>query len=151
MKPAFQKDDALLEDIRTTRESHPDALATWWLGQSGFLVCWREHAVLFDPYLSDSLTEKYRETDKPHTRMTERVIDPVKLTGIELVTSSHNHTGLKLIPLGGVSLKNMRDYLAQPLVAAIGGSWLVDKTLVAAKDWAGISKGAEEAVAFAKA
>jgi 2-dehydro-3-deoxyphosphogluconate aldolase/(4S)-4-hydroxy-2-oxoglutarate aldolase len=48
------------------------------------------------------------------------------------------HTGLKLIPLGGVTAQNMADYLAHPLVAAVGGSWLVDKKLVAAnalQDW----------------
>jgi L-ascorbate metabolism protein UlaG (beta-lactamase superfamily) len=47
---------------------------------------------LFDPYLSDSLTIKYAETDKPHIRMTELVIDPDRLEGINVVTSTHNHT-----------------------------------------------------------
>ena len=48
--------------------------------------------LLMDPYLSDSLTEKYAKTDKPHVRMTRRVIDPVKLDFISIITSSHNHT-----------------------------------------------------------
>ena len=39
------------------------------------------------PILPDSLTAKYAETDKPHVRMVERVIDPAKLTGIAAVTS----------------------------------------------------------------
>src|SRR5690606_3463724 len=47
---------------------------------------------LIDPYLSDSLTRKYADTDKPHIRMTELVIHPEKLDFIDLVTSSHNHT-----------------------------------------------------------
>jgi L-ascorbate metabolism protein UlaG (beta-lactamase superfamily) len=47
---------------------------------------------LFDPYLSDSLTKKYADTDKPHVRMSERAIDPVRLDFLDLVTSSHNHT-----------------------------------------------------------
>ena len=64
----------------------------WWLGQSGFLVQWQGHHLLFDPYLSDSLTHKYARTDKPHVRMTERVIAPEKLNFINVVTSSHNHT-----------------------------------------------------------
>lgn len=64
----------------------------WWLGQSGFLVVTPQASVLFDPYLSDSLTVKYASTDKPHTRVTERVIDPGKLIGIDIITSSHNHT-----------------------------------------------------------
>ncbi len=64
----------------------------WWLGQSGFLLQWKGKRVLIDPYLSDSLTKKYADTDKPHTRMSERVIDPSLLKNISIVTSSHNHT-----------------------------------------------------------
>ena len=64
----------------------------WWLGQSGFLLQWKGKRVLIDPYLSDSLTKKYANTDKPHIRMSERVIDPSLLRDISIVTSSHNHT-----------------------------------------------------------
>lgn len=64
----------------------------WWLGQSGFLLQWDRRHLLIDPYLSDSLTKKYQNTDKPHIRMTERVIKPEELDFIDVVTSSHNHT-----------------------------------------------------------
>lgn len=90
MKSAFQKNDALLADIAQARAEGRARL--WWLGQSGFLVFTREATVLFDPYLSDSLTRKYAATDKPHTRITERVIAPERLQGIDVITSSHNHT-----------------------------------------------------------
>ena len=90
MKPAFQKDDALLADIASARAEGRTRL--WWLGQSGFLLHTRSGTVLFDPYLSDSLTNKYAATEKPHTRVTERVIAPEQLTGINVITSSHNHT-----------------------------------------------------------
>lgn len=69
---------------------------------------------------------------------------------IKALAGPYGHTGLKLIPLGGVTAQNMRDYLAHPLVAAVGGSWLVDKKLVAAKDWAGIARLAAEAAALAR-
>jgi L-ascorbate metabolism protein UlaG (beta-lactamase superfamily) len=90
MNPAYQKDQALLDDIARTRAE--GGTRVWWLGQSGFLVVTPEATILFDPYLSDSLTRKYAATDKPHTRVTEQVIDPALLTGIDLITSSHNHT-----------------------------------------------------------
>ncbi len=64
----------------------------WWLGQSGFLLQWQGIHVLLDPYLSDSLTKKYSQTDKPHVRMTELVIDPARLSFVDIVTSTHNHT-----------------------------------------------------------
>lgn len=91
LKPAFQKDDALLADINAA-QNQSDVLNVWWLGQSGFLLQYNGKHVLFDPYLSDSLSEKYADTDKPHVRISERVIDPAQLLMIDVVTSSHNHT-----------------------------------------------------------
>lgn len=91
MKTPHLQDEAFLADLASV-DPDSDALHAWWLGQSGFLVQWRRHRILFDPYLSDSLTEKYADTDKPHTRMTGQVVAPGLLTGLEVVTSSHNHT-----------------------------------------------------------
>lgn len=84
------KNDALRQQIEAT---NPTAgVAIWWLGQSGFLVKGGTGTVLFDPYLSDSLTHKYATTDKPHVRMTELSIAPEQLMDIDVVTSTHNHT-----------------------------------------------------------
>lgn len=88
----IQQDEAFLTDLARAGASAPESLHVWWLGQSGFLVQWRGHRLLLDPYLSDSLTRKYAATDKPHVRMTERVIDPSRLSGIGVVTASHAHT-----------------------------------------------------------
>jgi L-ascorbate metabolism protein UlaG (beta-lactamase superfamily) len=93
MQAAFQKDDGFLADVRRVLKARGRAL--WWLGQSGFLLAQEGRAVVFDPYLSDSLTRKYAATDKPHTRITERVVSPEALGSIgviNLITSSHNHT-----------------------------------------------------------
>jgi L-ascorbate metabolism protein UlaG (beta-lactamase superfamily) len=91
MIAAALKDEALLADIRTaSRNDHQFRL--WWLGQSGFLLQWKGEHLLFDPYLSDSLTKKYAATDKRHVRMTELAVDPARLTFIDVCTSSHNHT-----------------------------------------------------------
>ncbi len=87
----IQQDDVLLADIESARQE-PDKLHVWWLGQSGFLLQYNGTHLLFDPYLSDSLSVKYANTDKPHTRISERVVDPARLTMIDVVTSSHNHT-----------------------------------------------------------
>ena len=92
IKPVLQ-DEALLADIARAREERaPNRLFVWWLGQSGFLLCHRGDCLVFDPYLSDSLTTKYAATDKPHVRMTERVVDPARLNFVQVVTTSHNHT-----------------------------------------------------------
>lgn len=92
IEPAL-KDDAFLADVAAARAARaPGRLSVWWLGQSGFLLGHEGEFLLFDPYLSDSLTQKYAATDKPHVRMTARVIDPARLDFVRVVTTSHNHT-----------------------------------------------------------
>lgn len=82
---------AFIDDVRAARD-RPEPFHLWWLGQSGYLLQWDGRHLLFDPYLSDSLTKKYAGTEKPHVRMTERVIAPERLDFIDVVTSTHNHT-----------------------------------------------------------
>lgn len=106
MKTAFSSGEALAGEIRQAQQRE-DAFRLWWLGQSGFLVKWNGRVLLFDPYLSDSLTEKYAATDKPHVRISERVIAPELLDLVDVVTSSHNHTDHldadTLVPLSRVN------------------------------------------------
>jgi L-ascorbate metabolism protein UlaG (beta-lactamase superfamily) len=84
----LRADDEFLADVRAAT----GPLDLWWLGQSGFLVAWQGRHLLLDPYLSDSLTRKYAGTDKPHVRMSERVVDPARLDFVDVVTASHAHT-----------------------------------------------------------
>ncbi|HOA37443.1 MAG TPA: MBL fold metallo-hydrolase [Flavihumibacter sp.] len=88
---AITSDEALLReaDGLLADDQH---FHLWWLGQSGFLLQWKGERVLIDPYLSDSLTKKYADTEKPHVRLSERVVDPALLRNISIVSSSHNHT-----------------------------------------------------------
>lgn len=92
IRPLLQ-DDAFLADVAAAQaDAAAGRLVVWWLGQSGFLVLYGGKFLLLDPYLSDSLTKKYAATDKPHVRMTERVVDPARLGFVSVVTTSHNHT-----------------------------------------------------------
>lgn len=74
---AIRKDDEFLSDL-SGMLTDQDNFYLWWLGQSGFLLQWRGQRLLMDPYLSDS-----------PARISERVVEPAKLTGINLVTSSN--------------------------------------------------------------
>ena len=51
-------------------------------------------------------------------------------------------------PTGGVDMAKARDYLAQPNVVCVGGSWLAPRHAVAAGDWAAISALARAAAAL---
>lgn len=89
--PAIKKQEALIAEMDSKLNDEKN-LYLWWLGQSGFLIQYNRKRILLDPYLSDSLTKKYADTDKPHIRMSELVVDPSLLKNISVVTSSHNHT-----------------------------------------------------------
>lgn len=69
---------------------------------------------------------------------------------LKTLSGPFGHTGVKFIPLGGVSAATLKEYLGAPGVAAVGGSWIADRNLMKAGDWAGITKLAKEAVAIAK-
>ena len=104
----LQSHDALLADIQASNR-RDGGFRLWWLGQSGFLLQWQGIHVLLDPYLSDSLTKKYSQTNKPHVRMTELVIDPARLSFADIVTSTHNHSDhLDAETLGPILAANPR-------------------------------------------
>jgi L-ascorbate metabolism protein UlaG (beta-lactamase superfamily) len=133
------KDEDFLEDVRDAADD-TEQLHLWWLGQSGFLVQWQNHHLLLDPYLSDSLTEKYAATDKPHVRMTERVIAPEKLDFINVITSSHNHTdhldAATLLPLLQVNPK------AELVVPEANRAFVADRLKLMLEQPRGLDAGA---------
>ena len=56
---------------------------------------------------------------------------------------------MKFCPTGGVSLTNLRDYLQQPNVAMVGGSWLTPLDALTQGRWQDITALAAQAVAAA--
>ncbi|MFO7870375.1 MAG: bifunctional 4-hydroxy-2-oxoglutarate aldolase/2-dehydro-3-deoxy-phosphogluconate aldolase, partial [Kiritimatiellia bacterium] len=60
-----------------------------------------------------------------------------------------SHTGVKFVPTGGVSPSNAPGYLELAVVAAVGGSWMVKKDLVAGGKWKEITKLSREALELA--
>ena len=51
------------------------------------------------------------------------------------ITSPYQHTGLKLIPMGGVNLDNLAAYLRHPIVLVPGGSWLAPADLIRKREF----------------
>lgn len=56
---------------------------------------------------------------------------------------------VRFVPTGGIGPANLAEYLALSCVAAVGGSWMVPRDLIAARDAAGIEALTAEAVALA--
>lgn len=46
----------------------------------------------------------------------------------------------KVMPTGGISLKNLSDYIAAPVIAACGGSYMVTSDLIEGQKWEEITK-----------
>ncbi|MBN1866565.1 bifunctional 4-hydroxy-2-oxoglutarate aldolase/2-dehydro-3-deoxy-phosphogluconate aldolase [Candidatus Sumerlaeota bacterium] len=65
---------------------------------------------------------------------------------IKALYGPYAHRGVRFIPTGGVTAANLAEYLATPGVAAIGGSWIVAKPLLKARDWKQVAALTREAV-----
>jgi 2-dehydro-3-deoxyphosphogluconate aldolase/(4S)-4-hydroxy-2-oxoglutarate aldolase len=70
---------------------------------------------------------------------------------LKALAGPYGHTGVKFIPTGGITSGNLAGYLSLPVVAAIGGSWMVDKQLIATGNWSEITRLTREAVDAAAA
>ena len=57
----------------------------------------------------------------------------------------------KIMPTGGVSLKNLADYLAAPVIAACGGSYMVTADLIDNGKWEEITALCRQSVEIVKA
>ena len=64
----------------------------YWLGQAGFVIEAGGRRLVIDPYLSDSLAEKYRGKRFEHERMMPAPATPAELGPVDLVLVTHQHT-----------------------------------------------------------
>lgn len=68
------------------------------------------------------------------------------LKHLKSMAAPYAHMNISFIPLGGLSLENMGQWLASPLICAIGGSWLAPPDTIASENWAQIEANAAAAV-----
>lgn len=69
---------------------------------------------------------------------------------LRAMAAPYAHLGLKYIPLGGLAQSNAADYLQDPLIAAIGGSWIAPREAIRANEWDAITAKALAVQALAK-
>jgi 2-dehydro-3-deoxyphosphogluconate aldolase/(4S)-4-hydroxy-2-oxoglutarate aldolase len=65
---------------------------------------------------------------------------------LQALAAPFAHTGVQFIPTGSITATTLADYLALPQVAAVGGSWMAGRKLVAEKAWAKITALTAEAL-----
>ena len=66
------------------------------------------------------------------------------------MAAPYKHLGIRYFPLGGVNAGNMLEYLAEDIVPAVGGSWIVAKDLVEKEDWSGLTARAADVISALK-
>lgn len=57
---------------------------------------------------------------------------------------------LRFCPTGGITLESAPRYLALPNVACVGGSWMLPRQRIVAKDWAAITTASRVAAALVR-
>lgn len=67
------------------------------------------------------------------------------LAYLKAMAAPYLHLGVSFIPLGGLNEKNMGTYLSDPLIAAIGGSWLAPRDAIREGRWEDITALARHA------
>jgi 2-dehydro-3-deoxyphosphogluconate aldolase / (4S)-4-hydroxy-2-oxoglutarate aldolase len=69
---------------------------------------------------------------------------------LKSMAAPYAHLNLRFIPLGGLDAQNAERYLADPLIAAVGGSWIAPRELVRQRQWQKIAENAQTAVETAR-
>jgi len=64
---------------------------------------------------------------------------------LKSMAAPYAHLGVTFMPLGGLNAQNMLDYLRDPLILGVGGSWIARKEKIAAGAWDEIAATAREA------
>jgi L-ascorbate metabolism protein UlaG (beta-lactamase superfamily) len=74
------------------KTKHQSGVEIYWLGQAGFVFDIAGVRLVIDPYLSDSLAQKYHGTSRPHLRMSPPPVLPHEIPYVDFVLCTHAHT-----------------------------------------------------------
>jgi len=72
------------------------------------------------------------------------------LSYLRSIAAPFDHLGVSFIPLGGIDSLNADTYLSDPLVHAIGGSWVAPRQTIRARNWVLIREHAMRAAQLIK-
>lgn len=67
---------------------------------------------------------------------------------LKALEGPYAQAGVEFLPLGGINENNAGDYLALPCVAAIGGSWIAERSLIKEKRFDEIQRRAAACARF---
>lgn len=73
------------------------------------------------------------------------------ISGIKMIKAlagPYNHTKVKFIPMGGINMTNLKEYLNLDNIVAVGGSWLATKDLIRYHAYEQIEENVRNALAI---
>lgn len=132
-----------------------DAGASFGLSPSLNLAVVKEASRLSFPFIPGVMTPSEIELAFEHGCKVLKLFPASCIGGtsfLKALQGPYGHLDIHFIPMGGVNLQNMKDYLLLNNVVAVGGSWLAHEALIRNSDFITIERNASEALtATAKA
>lgn len=112
---------------------------------------------LVSPGTTPTLSQAMRDTGLPHLPGAATVSEVLALLeagytdlkffpaeasgGANFLKSVHSPVpAARFCPTGGISTANAADYLSLPNVGCVGGSWITPASVLAAEDWAAVTR-----------
>ncbi|MGO9308424.1 MAG: bifunctional 4-hydroxy-2-oxoglutarate aldolase/2-dehydro-3-deoxy-phosphogluconate aldolase [Spirochaetia bacterium] len=65
---------------------------------------------------------------------------------IKALSAPFAHMGVRFMPTGGITMTNLPDYLAEKIIACVGGTWIANREAIADKKWAQIRDNCKAAI-----
>ena len=102
------------------------------------------------PFMPGVMTPGEVMTARDHGFSLVKLFPAAQAGGLAMLKALGGPLGdMQFCPTGGVSLSNMLEFLKQPNVAMVGGSWLTPVALAEAGQWGDITRLAREATQLA--
>ena len=102
------------------------------------------------PFIPGVMTPSEIAAAREHGYFLLKLFPAAQAGGVEMLKAlASPFADVRFCPTGGVSAKNLKDYLRQPNVALVGGSWLTPADALKSRDWSRIVTLAREASAIA--
>ncbi|MGZ8551425.1 MAG: bifunctional 4-hydroxy-2-oxoglutarate aldolase/2-dehydro-3-deoxy-phosphogluconate aldolase [Chitinophagaceae bacterium] len=137
--------------ILNTTQLHQaiDAGASFGLSPSLNRDVLKEASRLNFPFIPGVMTPSEIETAHGLGYTLLKLFPAASIGGISFLKSMlgpYAHLHIQFIPMGGINVQNMKDYLQLENVTAVGGSWLASPELIKNKRYSNIEENTREAL-----
>ena len=69
---------------------------------------------------------------------------------IKALSAPYAHAGVMFMPTGGITTGNLPDYLAEKVIACVGGTWIASREAIAERKWSQIRDNCRAAIQIVK-